>query len=124
MLHHDGVHVYQLKFADSSRTVEIYADGTELYRDGIDMHINVTSETANIPLTNKKYKISDNHPYRYSQYNIDSSYKTYWVDSTRSYMIFTRFDNTVGAGTFEYHGFDKNNDTVHITEGFFDIVRE
>lgn len=123
MLHHDGVHVYQLKFADSSSTIEVFADNSRSYSDAIDMHINVTNEIAHVPLTNNKYKIVDNHPYRYSQY-IDSSYQTYWVDSSRSNMIFTSFDNNIAAGTFEYHGFNKDSDTVHITEGFFNIVRE
>lgn len=119
----NGVHAYQLKFADSSVVIEIFANDSK-YGDGLDMYINVTGESTKTPSTNTNYKISDNHPHRYSDYYKSDGSDSYKVDSNSSYITFTRFDNTVAAGTFEYHGFNKNNDTVHITDGFFDIVRE
>ena len=37
-------------------------------------------------------------------------------------MRFTRYDDFVVAGTFEFYGIGANGQTVSITEGWFDIA--
>lgn len=122
-IRHNGVHAYKQKYADSSVFIIIRGEDSK-YSDGLDMCINVTLEAANTPVVNKKYRIADGLPYIYSQYYTINDNKAYRVDSNSSHIIFTRFDETVAAGTFEYHGINKDNALIHITEGFFDIVRE
>jgi hypothetical protein len=45
---------------------------------------------------------------------------TFVADTTLSYIMFTRFDDSIVAGTFEFHGQNQNTCT-DITDGFFDV---
>lgn len=77
------------------------------------------------PALNTAYRIvnwvyNDYSFYYYSKL----SGSNYNVDTARSFITFTRFDNNVIAGKFIFYGYDLSNNKVAITESYFDIARE
>ena len=120
----NGVNYLIPHFPDGRMAIQVIADDRK-YNDMLNLVVNVVSELnmGNIPILNHQYMIVNQPPWRYSYYATGNGNNEYWVDSTISTMAFTRFDDEVVSGTFEYHGVNDNNDTVHITEGFFDMKR-
>lgn len=65
-----------------------------------------------------------NHSEQNSYYRI-GSYNAYQSDTGRSALVFSRFDENIVSGTFEFHGYNSaTKDSIHLTEGFFDILRQ
>jgi len=44
-----------------------------------------------------------------------------YPDSSRSFVIFTKLNDSVISGMFEFHGIGDQNIAVDMTNGFFDI---
>ncbi len=57
-----------------------------------------------------------------SEYILTSSEDhPFYSDTTLSYLIFSKLQDSIVAGTFEFHGINDSNQRVDITKGFFDI---
>lgn len=95
---------------------------TATYNDGssmidIDMSNNMARISLVIPLNNPVVgKLYQLHSPQTSVFMNGS----YFADSTKSYISFTRFDSSVVAGTFYLA---TGNSSLVLTDGFFDIAR-
>lgn len=88
-----------------------------------DLNIYVNTQT---PVVNKKYFLSKIFPTdEQSYYTGGQSTDIYIADSTRSYVMFTRFDATVIAGSFVFYGTrGAPEQTIELNNGWFDISRK
>lgn len=60
-----------------------------------------------------------------SHYTGGQSNDIYYADSTKSYVMFTRFDAAVIAGTFAFYGTkDSTGQTIELDNGWFDVNRK
>jgi hypothetical protein len=117
---------YQASYAmtkqrDSTLDLTILASDGSKYNDAMNFDLRADSFRLNT-----RYAISANPQVGISSYRskIPSSSGEYVADSTRSYIIFTRADKVVVAGTFEFYGINKNGEQVHLAEGQFDLTQD
>lgn len=108
-----------------SEGIVIYADNTN-YNDGLMLFANINDESQppNTPIIGKKYHLSTNthfHSFYYTGQGNDD--ETYNSNDSLSTITFTRFDDKVIAGTFEFHSKTNNGKEIDLLDGFFDIPR-
>jgi hypothetical protein len=74
-----------------------------------------------VPVIGKPYVISERYPYVYSFfYTMPEVNHRYYVDTATSRLTFTRYDDEVVAGTFQFNGKNDSGATISITDGWFD----
>lgn len=125
LLSDNGVVSFLIKNPDGTNGIRIMADDKK-YDDELTLFVTVVSETnkENIPVIGHRYNLSRNI-YDYSVYYTGngSDDQRFRSNDSLSTITFTRFDDKVIAGTFEFHSVTNKGKTVDLTEGYFDIPR-
>lgn len=112
LMHDDGVNYYNM-IGGKGYYTRILADKTE-YNDQI-----VIDVYEQHPVIGQVYYLSSESQ-NLADYIKGSA--DYYAPLNSGQIIFTRCDSLVAAGTF-YFTAVRNNDTIKVTEGFFDIAR-
>lgn len=115
MVHDEGVNASLITYL---RRPEMWISARSRKTGGYD-DIDLVAYTDGMEL-NKPTRIlrTDSSTYESMYENNFGDY--YYPYDNSSTITFTRFDNEVVAGHFEFHG-RKGDTTIHITEGWFDI---
>lgn len=120
---------YAIRIRGHRRRIEENGDDI---RNDIHMNVKLEGDSGKyvLPEIGRQYPIvHGNNPffsdYTYEGYtNIGIIEHGYLIDSSASYIIFTRADDSVFAGRFYFEGYTKDSLFVKATNGFFDIKRE
>lgn len=138
----DGkVHVYKSKFtgpwdehgfhvgpykANEKYYVKLTARDGNTWDDHLQILVQMNNETNQFvkPDLNRVYHIADDYPSFYIDYKKgDQEDDTHFLPiSEKCTVIFTRYDDSIAAGRFEYHGKNKRGEEISLTEGQFDVT--
>jgi hypothetical protein len=100
---------------DTTKGISLHANG----EDNLSFNFYLDIED---PVIGKLYEMTYHYPYENSFCNLAKV--KYYVDTALSSVTFSRFDDKVRAGYFQFVGISKEGNMVQITEGWFDIPRE
>ena len=83
--------------------VHLYLYSSELKQDSVYRNLKGAQQVTNFIFDMTEYNVKSNDPF--------------------NYVAFSRIDNSVAAGMFQFRGYASNGDSVKVTLGQFDIAR-